>query len=144
MTIHTRFDNLGYYVWLNGQIGPPLTYIESEIIVSWLNNTKLFVYSYSFFSYEAFINDKNEEYYYITDTGKKIGDAIKEKREVVAIVSWLNSCIPQLKERLDAAIYDPIIGDDPSESEIRNHMRRENIGYYDALEELRKKTYKKL
>lgn len=143
-TFISRYNDLGYYVWLNGEIGPPLTYIESEIVISWLNNTKLFVYTYSFFSYEVLIDSKNEEYYQITDAGKKIGDPVKEKRDVVAIVNWLNSCTPKLKEKLDSAVYDPIIGDDPSESEIRNYMKNKNLGYYESLEELRKKTYKKL
>lgn len=143
-TFVPRYTSMGYVVWLNGEIGPILTGYEVNVIVNWLNNTRLTINSYSLFSYEIRINEKFEEVYQIQDGGKPIGDAVTDKRDVVAIVTWLNSCISELKHILEINFYEPIIGDDPTDAEIRSYMKYENVGYYDALESMRKKRYKKL
>jgi len=139
----TRFDSFGYHIWLNGQIGPPLNHYDAEVVVTWLNNTELCINKHSLFSYEL-VMKQTDEMYQIQDVRKPIGDPVKEKRDVVAIVNWLNSCIPELVDRLRTSFYTPIIGEDPLPEEIQRYMKLEGIGYYDALEHLRTKKYKKL
>ncbi len=41
-------------------------------------------------------------------------------------------------------VYDIYTGDDPTEERIKAYMLEHNVGYYVALEQLRKTTYKKI
>lgn len=140
---YLKHNRDGYFIWFDGEIGPTVSFREGEIIVNWLNNNRFIVNSYSIFSYDTIFNEKMQEMYQIKDGEKSIGDPIIEKFDVVAIVTWINSCTSELKQRLAARFYEPIIGEEPTLEEINHKMKMENLGYYDALEALRKKKYKR-
>jgi hypothetical protein len=143
-TYRESIKNQGFCIFFEEEIGMPLTQYEAEVVVDWLNNTQFSINLYTFFSFEQ-VKDKNsEDVYQILDQTKKVGDIIISKRDVVAIVNWLNSSLKKLKEKLDKRIYTPITGEEPTEEEIKAHMISKKMGYYIAKEDLRKIKYKRL
>jgi hypothetical protein len=93
----------------------------------------------SFFSYD--LNSDNK--YNICDNHKPIV-SVEAKRIAIAITNFCNVNIDQLIKILNKPPFDPIVGYDPTDDEIIAYAKKNGVGYYVALEELRKNTYKKL
>jgi hypothetical protein len=125
-----------------GVIGPIINDKDiAHVICEWLNTTDLVINSHSFFSYDV---SENKNIYFILDNHKKIGNPIQSRKNAVAITNFCNNSVKELKDFLDNKSYTPMIGDEPTEQEIKSYMKANDVGYYVALEELRKKKYKKL
>lgn len=125
-----------------GVIGPIINDKDiANVICEWLNTTDLVINSHSFFSYDV---SENKNIYFILDNHKKIGNPIQSRKNAVAITNFCNNSVKELKDFLDNKSYTPMIGDEPIEQEIKSYMKANDVGYYVALEELRKKKYKKL
>jgi len=125
-----------------GVIGPIINDKDiANFICEWLNTTDLVINSHSFFSYDV---SENKNIYFILDNHKKIGNPIQSRKNAVAITNFCNNSVKELKDFLDNKSYTPMIGDEPIEQEIKSYMKANDVGYYVALEELRKKKYKKL
>jgi hypothetical protein len=134
-----------YHVYSKGigMIGPHFnSEAEANVICNWLNNSNLSINLYSFFSFDVSHTDENV--YFILDRHNKVGKQVDSKKNAVAITAFCNSALNDLKEVLDTKSYAPITGDEPAEHEIKSYMASHNVGYYIALEELRKKKYKKI
>lgn len=135
-------NNYNIFATGMGVIGPIINDKDSaNVICEWLNTTDLTINSHSFFSYDV---SGNNNTYFILDNHKKIGNSIQSRKNAVAITNFCNNSIKELKDFLDNKSYTPMIGDEPSEQEIKSYMKTNDVGYYVALEELRKKKYKKL
>lgn len=133
-------NNYNIFATGMGVIGPIINDKDSaNVICEWLNTTDLAINSHSFFSY-----DVSGNIYFILDNHKKIGNPIQSRKNAVAITNFCNNSIKELKDFLDNKSYIPMIGDEPTEQEIKSYMKANDVGYYVALEELRKKKYKKL
>lgn len=135
-------NNYNIFATGMGVIGPIINDKDSaNVICEWLNTTDLAINSHSFFSYDV---SGNNNIYFILDNHKKIGNPIQSRKNAVAITNFCNNSIKELKDFLDNKSYTPMIGDEPTEQEIKSYMKANDVGYYVALEELRKKKYKKL
>ena len=121
---------------------------DAQAVCDWLNiNNNLVVNSHSFFSYDVADNDPN--LFFILDQHNKVGTSVLSKRIAIAIVSYCNNSIKDLKNLnkiSDDKTYIPlsITGEEPTNEEIKYYMESNHVGYYIAIEELRKKKYKKI
>lgn len=141
-SVTSNKNNYNIFATGMGVIGPIINDKDSaNVICEWLNTTDLVINSHSFFSYDV---SGNNNIYFILDNHKKIGNPIQSRKNAVAITNFCNNSIKELKDFLDNKSYIPMIGDEPTEQEIKSYMKANDVGYYVALEELRKKKYKKL
>ena len=141
-SVTANVNNYNIFAKGKGVIGPIINDKDiANAICEWLNTTDLVINSHSFFSYDV---SENKNIYFILDNHKKIGNPIQSRKNAVAITNFCNNSIKELKDFLDNKSYIPMIGDEPTEQEIKSYMKANDVGYYVALEELRKKKYKKL
>ena len=141
-SVTSNKNNYNIFATGMGVIGPIINDKDiANVICEWLNTTDLVINSHSFFSYDV---SGNNNIYFILDNHKKIGNSIQSRKNAVAITNFCNNSIKELKDFLDNKSYTPMIGDEPTEQEIKSYMKANDVGYYVALEELRKKKYKKL
>ena len=141
-SVTSNKNNYNIFATGMGVIGPIINDKDiANVICEWLNTTDLVINSHSFFSYDV---SGNNNIYFILDNHKKIGNSIQSRKNAVAITNFCNNSIKELKDFLDNKSYTPMIGDEPTEQEIKSYMKANDVGYYIALEELRKKKYKKL
>lgn len=130
--------NKHYISAKNETIGNPISPDDVGDLCHFLNNS-FSPSNISFFSYDLTSDNK----YNICDNHKPI-ISVDTKRTAIAITNFCNINIDQLIKILNKLPFDPIIGYDPTDDEINAYAKKNGIGYYVALEELRKNTYKKL
>lgn len=142
-SVRSNKNTYHIYSKASGMIGPHINNeAEANVICNWLNSSNFLVNLYSFFSFD--VSDNDENIYFILDRHKKVGKQVESKKNAVAITAFCNSALNDLRGVLNNKSYDPITGEDPMEFEIKSYMESHNVGYYVALEELRKKKYKKI
>ena len=122
----------------NEIIGGPISSDDIGDLCDFLNNN-FFVSDISFFSCDLTSDNK----YNICDNHKTIA-TVDLKRTAITITNFCNTNTEQLVKILNKPPFDPIVGYDPTADEITAYAKKNGIGYYVALEELRKNTYKKL
>jgi hypothetical protein len=121
---------------------------DAQAVCDWLNiNNNLAVNLHSFFSYD--VSDTDSNLYSILDQHKKVGTPVQSKNVATAIVIYCNNSLKDLITLNKASInkYNfpiPMIGEEPTNEEIKYYMETRGVGYYIAIEELRKTKYKKL
>ena len=141
-SVTANVNNYNIFAKGKGVIGPIINDKDiANAICEWLNTTDLVINSHSFFSYDV---SENKNIYFILDNHKKIGNPIQSRKNAVAITNFCNNSVKDIKDFLDNKSYTPMIGDEPTEQEIKSYMKANDVGCYVALEELRKKKYKKL
>ena len=119
-------------------IGDPISSDDIGDLCYFLNDN-FFISDISFFSYDLTSDNK----YNICDNHKPIG-TVDSKRTAIIITNFCNTNTDKLIKILNKPPFDPIVGYDPTVDEINSYAERNGIGYYVALEELRKNRYKKL
>ena len=142
-SVKSNKNNYHIFAKNAGSVGPRINNeAEANAVCNWLNSGNLVVNLYSFFSFD--VSDDDENIYHILDRHKRVGKTVETKKNAVAITNFCNFSLKELKDLLDSRSYEPIMGEEPTAEEVKFYMKEHNVGKYLAIEELRKKKYKKL